>query len=252
MTMTNPFNGSGRAAGVVVEKDKGCDCGGGHSTKAQCYTTWYKAKNSNRAEDPLNQPCANELSAFVRDGSTKMRSFFASCPFEIINADVPGDDLGNVSAFRAAVDGARALGIGDPTTYVNALSSPLVVTGVGAGGRVQLGVYARIAFDIPTTQALILTVATAGAITVVGSVAVNRSITVQFQAGCNTIELFVPFALPESSSTQIWAPRVSAIAPASLSATFTGLPTGGGSIATQFLSANSPVLGDIAGAILNA
>jgi hypothetical protein len=191
---------------------------------------------------------------YVRQNAIDMRSLYCTCPFELVLPDVPNNDLGVVGAMRSAVKGARALGVGDPTFYSAALAASVTLTGIGAAIRISCGVYVKIAFDIPTTQAITARLQTTGAVTAFGAVAINRDITFTMLAsGCQTVELFAAFAAPDAANFQVWSPRIDATTPAAKTIVVSGLPAvGSGTISGQWVGVNSQFLPGIAGAILHA
>jgi len=201
----------------------------------------------------MHAGCDGETSQYVRQNQRSLDALYVSCPFIIVATDVPSNDLGVASNARNVIAAARGLGAPDPTVYEAALATSVTLTGVGAAARVSVGVFVRIAFDIPTTQAATPRIQTTGATTAFGATTINRDVTFQLKRGCQTIEAFLLFASPSSTAVQIWSPRVDVSTPASKTIVVSGLPSSGsGTVTGQWVGVDSQYLESAAGAIFHS
>lgn len=224
-------------------------CPPGLSNNAQiCSTVWKPSSGILRPVAPFVAPCPGEASDAVLRGRAMLHGIYGDCDFELINTDVPNDDLGVADNLRY-LPAVAAQGATDNTLLSGAIAATTTLT-KGAGINTAIGIYVRIAYQIALTEAVNVQISTTGALTVAGAVACNRDVTVLMQQGCMVAQFFLPFA-SKTVGANIWGPNVAVIAASTPTIVVVGPTAGSGTITAQYVGAYSQFLEQIAGSVFN-
>lgn len=242
---------------VVVQEYDSCSISDEVPDKV-CQTSYQSSSGLYRADDPLGAEC-NETSPFNKRGRRRLKGLYTNCPHEIIASDVPNNDLGVIQNFRDVVKGLKGAP-GTERLVTAAFADPLTLTFPSSAtetGIPCVGVILTFNFEVASTQALIISVQADRVANIFGGASVaapERDVTLKYLAGCTVVELFLPFAMANVSSS-VWGPRAGLITAtgggADSRVVITGLPAGAGTATVQWVSNYSPALERIAGAINN-
>lgn len=236
----------------VVESAASCASDDQRVRDHVCSTEWSTSAGIFRPTDPLGAPCDNEMSAYTLQGRRPMKGVYARCSFQLIQTDVPNDDLGVIANFRDAVKALKVQPGSLVTKSQDFNSTNTFDFSDTPAYAVGVGVWLNFRFQYALTQALIVRIRTVGFKDLyTRTTSVDRDVKIRFNQGCIVAPVFVPFASPEFGSN-IWATRGAFTEGEEVDVIVEGLPTGTGNVDATFLSPNNPILEEIAGALNNA
>jgi hypothetical protein len=225
-----------------------------------CSTRWFSSGGQYSANDPAGMPCETETSPYIKAGRAPLRSIYSSSPYNIVVSDVPNNDLGVAQNLRDIVK-AMKMAQGTQRQQSAAFAAPTTVAFAGGvavaaeNGLPIFGVYVRMAFQVSLAIANQVQFALSAVGTFIGGgAAPTRDITIEFTETSAVFEVILLCASADAQS-QLWAPRAGTLiatgAGANTTLTITGLTAGAGTATVRFLTAHSPVLADLVGAISN-
>lgn len=250
--------------------------------EAGCSTEWASPSGIVGAGDPLGKPCAarNENSQYLRQGQeVRAKSFYCSCPYTLISTDTVVDDLGPLRNLRDVGAALKALGPGTDLRQGLDMAEPnsffqTSATAAELAGRPFQGTFLLLAFQAMLTTPVSMGI-NIGRFAQINPFAryntvtsriepsaptreVERNLTVELEAGCQVVKMYVPFAAPQGVSN-FWAPcaaSFSAEEDADVYTSYskviiTGLPAGAGKAYAQMVGAYSTVLSQVSGALNN-
>jgi len=229
--------------------DLGFPCGPENDPRV-CSTEWRASKGVYRPLAPSTAPCEGELSELALKGRAPLRSIYGSCPFMLMESDVPNDDLGVFDNIKY-LPFVAAAGASDDNIYSEAMALPTTLTH-GATASTAIGVWVRIAYPISLVEAVEIAISTTGAVHALNTaVACNRAVTVQMEAGCLVAEFFLPF-VSKALEASIFGPCVALIAATTPTIVVSGPTAASGQISGQWVGAYSQNMSKIFAAIANA
>lgn len=224
-----------------------------------CATNLRVSRGGVRALQPAALACEGEMSAFRLSRGLALASIYGTCDFNAVLLDVPNDDLGTIAGYEQTAGHAQAHGRSQQAIYSQDMSgsaltfSPLTDT-VHAQTMIALGVQVRFAAALTATTQLVMS--TTGIVDGTGF-PLNRSVTIEFEEGCQTSTIYLPLGGPDNNgvaNSSYWTSRCGFIPAAAggVVATVSGPPSSvGGSIAVAFMGPNHAWAPRLAGGVRN-
>lgn len=261
--------GAGPAASdeVVVAVDEPACPPGKRMNVEPCHTELVRSRGDNRPTAPWETPCGYEPSPLIQGGRFELDGIYASCDFRLIVSDIPVNDLGVVSSFRAVCEtcqgAGRSVDSQPEATFSSTMNFVFTPLQTPPARKPVFGsFYFRMAWTISQTQALQFSVRTENFVDLTGAPVV-RAFTIQMLENCPSAEFYFLCAAQQGGGatgfpiTSTWAPIAATIPPVAdpvvpTQIVVTGFPSGGGTASAGLIGANSDLLATLWGGINNA